>query len=295
MTKIASILILSVLFFGGCKKGETNHGNTGIVKYTILNLTVMLDLSDRISPKVDGTQVQKDMGLIKQIVESFKDQIMRRNNLPATKDILRIVVYPQGNYIITNNLDKDLVVDFSSLSLNEKRELLHNFESSMIAAIEKIYEHASNAKNFNGSDIFNFIKHQAVNYCVKPNYKNVLTIFSDGYMYFQNAQYNTGNRYSYMLESSPFMSGLRNSKDLKKDISAGNYGFVSTGVSLKGLEVICLEFQPGKTNPIDFDIMKIFWSDWFKDMKIEEDKIHIYRSDLVSNTVATLKSHIKAN
>lgn len=292
MYKILSLLISLTFLLTGCENNEKSDSE-GKQKFTDLNVTIMIDLSDRISPRISKTQVDKDLQLIGEILKSFKTHIKKKNNAPATKDIIRIVVYPQGDYIIQNKLDAFLSVDFSTLTINEKKEKVDKFEAEMRAAIEKIYEHASNAKNFNGSDIFNFIKHQAVNYCVKPNYKNVLTIISDGYMYFQNAQYSSGNRYSYMLERSQFMPGLRKSQNLSDEIKKGDYGFLSTGVNLAGLEVVCLEFNAGELNPVDFDIMKIFWSDWFKDMKIEEDKIHIYRSDLVSNTISVIKGKIK--
>jgi hypothetical protein len=69
--------------------------------------------------------------------------------------------------------------------------------------------------------------------------------------------------------------------DFKNVIKKNGYGFVKANDDLSNLEVIVLGINPEKGNPFEEAVIKEYWENWFKEMKIKNYQIK--SADLPSN------------
>jgi hypothetical protein len=68
---------------------------------------------------------------------------------------------------------------------------------------------------------------------------------------------------------------------LKSKLEENGLGFIKANNDLENLEVIVLGINPTKGNPFEGDVIKEYWENWFKEMKIKNYQIK--SADLPSN------------
>jgi hypothetical protein len=68
---------------------------------------------------------------------------------------------------------------------------------------------------------------------------------------------------------------------LKSKLEENGLGFIKANNDLENLEVIVLGINPTKGNPFEEDVIKEYWENWFKEMKIKNYQIK--SADLPSN------------
>ena len=56
-----------------------------------------------------------------------------------------------------------------------------------------------------------------------------------------------------------------------------NYGLIKANENLENLEVMVLELSPPEDSPINYDIMKKYWSNWLSEMGVK--KFDIIKTD----------------
>lgn len=294
MKKILPLLVLFsfTLGFYGCDKGKAA---TTPERYANLNVTILLDLSDRISKTKNPEQTLRDTAAVMQIVRSFK-KFVRSKGIAHTEDKIKVIFYPQGSQSLIHRTAAELSVDFSAMEGSDKRYAYETHDSIYSNGLSRIYDAASSASSFDGSDIFSFFRYRAADDCIEggKDTKNILVILSDGYLYHRDNKIKEGNRYSYIGPQAPHLTMFRGKENWEKSFDEGGYGLIATGVTLENLSVLVLEVNPAAGHVRDYEIIHKYWGSWFEEMGISNQKYKIVQSDLPSQNAPIIGRFIEA-
>jgi hypothetical protein len=285
---ITLINILSLVFFiTSCtenyeKSSEAENRRTN-KSFKQLNLTILLDLSDRISVKKNPTQAQKDVALIMNVVDNFQ-KFLSFKGVVLSRDRIKLIYYPIVNFPQVSDVTDSLNIRFDDLELTERKRIYNGLRQTYQKNLEKLYSIFSNLPEYNGSDLFNYFNHRIVDDCIEENeeYINVLVILTDGYLYSYNSKIRKDNRFSYIGPIATHLTQFRNVTEWEKTFEENDYGFIKINNDLSNLKVIAAEFNPESDYPIDFDIMKKYWSKWFEEQKVNKSDYIILRTDHIS-------------
>jgi hypothetical protein len=250
-----------------------------------LNISILLDLSDRINPvKHPATpeHFERDIEVIKTVTEYFKKNMEKLTAWKA-KGKIRIFFSPPPSNLEINNIAGKLNIDCATLDNQGRKHIYDTITGLFAQNLSEIYQLAIRTSAWDGSDIWRFFKDDVKDYCMEKdtNYRNILIIFTDGYVYHKQSVSNNANRYSYLLEKN--IQQFRNQPDWKNRINNNNFGLITERNDLNDLEVLVLEISAeNNKNKIDEDILKYVIGKWFAEMNISH--YEIYSSDLPANT-----------
>lgn len=277
--------LLSIVFvFSCCKKGgentEGNKTDTVVADPSNINVSILIDLSDRIDPTTNPNPTmpyfQRDIEYIKAIEKGFLNH-MKSKKIITYEDQMQVFFNPEPSDPKINEFTKELKVSFDK---NTSKEYFASVEKKYAEIPSHIYQSAIKDGNFVGSDIWEFFRNKVKDYCVKNDKRNILFILTDGYMYHEDSKFSQENKTSY-LTSKLIKSNNLTTTDFKKIIEKNKYGFVKANDDLSNLEVVVLGINPEKGNPFEEAVIKEYWENWFKDMKIKNYQIK--SADLPSN------------
>lgn len=251
-----------------------------------LNLTILLDLSDRIDPKTSPDKpehYQKDIALINYFSGYFVKEMEKKGTYMA-KGKMKIIFSPKPQDPNINIAAEKLNVDLSKMATKQKKEVHDNFKQTVNENISRIYETTLKEKNWIGSDVWRFFKNDVKDYAIdrNPEYRNVLVVLTDGYIYHKDSKDKNGNRYAYMLPALFQQYKLRNNPNWSSAMDKQNFGLIATRNDLNNLEVLVLEVTPSPSYKNDEDIIKKVLSKWFDEMKVKRKAI--FNSDLPEYT-----------
>jgi len=234
------------------------------------NFTLLIDLSNRVSAKKFSDQVEKDLSLIDQIFYLFEKKIASDLFIYA-QDSMKIVILP-NNAVSGMSSELDFTIDYSQIGIHQKRDFFSQKKKLIQSELNKIYQNASK-KEYLSADIWKFFKEDLSYYLKKsnPNTQNFLFIITDGYMYSKTNICSKKNRYTYILSRN--LAKFRNNNEWEKLFDSNDYGFLSVNKKFSSLNVLMLEAKPLEFFYNEFDIMKKFWSKWFKEMNIQQFQI----------------------
>lgn len=303
MKQITQLLIPIVLLsscFSASNEPEKNNkvenSNSTTVKATDrqLNINILWDLSDRIDPQVNPASPQhyeRDIEIIKNIASFFKKDMERRGAYKA-KGRIKVFFTPTPENESINAIARNLSCDLSAYTGQganmKKKEVYDSIESRFVKNANKIYQIAlSNNKGkreWDGSDIWRFFKNDVKDYCVDAsgNYRNILIILTDGYLFHKDSKDKRANRTAYILPE--ILKPFRNNQNWQNLFEKGDYGLISTRKDLQGLEVFVLEITPSKSNKNDEDIIKAYLAKWFEEMGITQSNYVCQNTDLPEYT-----------
>lgn len=255
-----------------------------------LNLTVFLDLSDRIKDHVPGsTMKDRDIEVMEQITSAFKDHI-KMKKLRQMDDHVKVIIEPMPN-------ETSIVSEIKALQFEANKKItlasLENMPNIFRKGLDKIYGFAEEAKSFQGSDIFGFFKSEKVRqYAISEDKDNVLVILTDGYIYHKDNLIKDGSRKSYVTGTSLSSSGVEKI-NWQNIIKNDNHGLIRLNADLNmnvhypDLEVVVIGLDAGeKHQNFGADIIKAYWREWLKDMSIskvsfiENDEPSFYETEL---------------
>ena len=245
-----------------------------------INLSILIDLSDRIDPVTNPNPTmqyfQRDAEYIKAIEKGFLNHI-KSKRIITYDDQMQVFFNPEPSDPKINDFTKELKVSFN-------KDIPKSYFDSVDKKYSKlplnIYQSAIKDGKFVGSDIWEFFKNKVNDYCIKQDKRNILFILTDGYMYHQNTKFEEGNKTSYLTTKLIKANNLTAS-NFKEVIEKNGYSFVKANENLSDLEVIVLGINPEKGNPFEEAVIKEYWENWFKEMKIK--KYQIKSADLPSN------------
>ena len=271
-----NILSLSVLFIvaliiltacGGGKNSSSTSERTATAadhSKKPLNVSIYLDLSDRLEREMAPSQKERDIEIVKYLSEIVKNHAVAQKILPS-KDRIKVFFYPTPNDSKIALLSQDLEMDLSKAQPSEKKQMLLDFQEKFNTSLTKIYEATMQGKNWIGSDIWGFFKKQVDTYCIREDARNIIVILTDGYLFYAPNKQKDGDNYSYILPQT---------------LSNPNSGLIVSRQGLENLEVLLLEVNP--YDPKHQDQMETILQNWFRSMGVH--KIYVGETDQPSNT-----------
>ena len=269
------VFLFAVSLLPSCKCGN----KTETLSEQTLNLSVFLDLSDRIADKkLVPNQMYRDTAIINYLIDYFYSKTSGFNILKS-KNKMRVLFYPMPQDPNINELSKHLNVDICEKQGVDKREALDNMREEFPDILANIYNQTLASNKWPGCDIWDFFNSKKVdNLCIENDARNILVILTDGFIYHEKNAFKEGCcSYSYIVQK------LIEDNNRKISLIDRRKG----GLSGKGLEVLVLEIKPQK--PIEKYKMIQILADWFKSMGIE--KISIVETDAnLTNTKKYIKN-----
>lgn len=296
------ILILLTTFFSllSCKKDgktetaekeeQTNIETKKTSPDNDLNISVLLDLSDRIDPEKYPSPAmqyyQRDIGYLLSVAKTLETHILSKK-INQIDDKIQVFIDPEPSDPTLNkkigelryHFTKDTAVKDSILMVSEKYGIILDF----------IYKAAIDDNHYVGSDIWGFFKNKVDDYCIDEGYRNILVILSDGYMYHKDAKMEQENRTSYLVPQWIDKNALNNEKWQQRMEEKG-FGFMRTNTDLSNLEILVLGINPSKGNPYEEDVIRSYWTQWFDEMKVA--KYEIKQADLPTHMDKIIRDFI---
>ncbi|ROH98866.1 hypothetical protein EGI16_20100 [Chryseobacterium sp. G0240] len=275
-------LLMIISWVSCCKKPPTLPGTNSQTEIDSnnINISILIDLSDRIDPATNPNPTmqyfQRDTEYIKAIEKGFLNHI-KSKKIITYDDQMQVFFNPEPSDPKMNEFTKELKVSFNK---DTPKSYFDSVEKKYSELPLNIYQSAIKDGKYIGSDIWEFFKNKVNDYCIKKDKRNILFILTDGYMYHENTRFSEGSKTSYLTTKLIKANNLTAS-DFKNVIEKNKFGFVKANEDLSLLEVIVLGINPEKGNPFEEAVIKEYWENWFKEMKIRSYQIK--SADLPSN------------
>lgn len=255
-----------------------------------LNISFLLDLSDRIDPeKYPNESMQyylRDVAYIKSVSEAF-DTHLRTKKVRQMNDKMQVFFDPEPQNQNINSISNDL--RYSITRDNASLELLDKIKNTYATKPLEIYNLAIKDDEYVGSDTWKFFKTKVKDFCIDENYRNILIILTDGYIFHKDTKMKEGNLTSYLTTQD--IRGYRlTDKDWESKIDEKEYGFIPATKGLENLEVLVLGINPDPKNPYEEEVIRKYWSDWFDSMEV--GRYDIKTAGLPSNMDKIIKEFI---
>lgn len=290
MKNSIKIFTLSLLIFAcnsSDKKDKESDISTSTRKVSKqINISILWDLSDRINPKIHKeipSNAEKDIAIIKYFSDFLKSDMDKRGAF-LSKGKLKVFFSPNPSDFNINNLASKLDVDLSNKDVKQKKHLYDSITNNFEQTSKQITNLTINSSTWEGSDVYRFFKNDVVDYCVSKdtNYRNVLVILTDGYLYHKNSTGKVGNKSEFILPTLLSSLVLRKNPDFKNVYDTKQCGLISTRADLNNLEVLVLEVNSEPNYKDDEAVIKLYLQNWFTEMKAK--RFEIYNTDLPENT-----------
>lgn len=300
--KISKLLILSTfaICLCSCKNEsdsqEAQGENIEIDKQ--LNITILLDLSDRIEPTKypnSPEHFERDIEVINYFTELFKKDMEKKGAFMA-RGKMKVVFFPRPIDNEINNIAEKLSIDLSkTTNTKEKKTIFDNVSLDFEENLNKIYTKTIETKNYLGSDTWRFFKNDVKDYCIEKdeNYRNILVLVTDGYIFHVDSKGKNDKRTQFLSPEYIYQERLNligESSIVKQRIKKYDYGYSVSRSDLDNLEIIALEISPIPKRKNDEDVIKEYLSKWFTEMNVKNYKI--YNSDLPQYTKSKIDRFI---
>jgi hypothetical protein len=241
-----------------------------------LNLSIYLDLSDRIDTTQAGREQQKvkDISIVEFLANHIKERAVKQKILPC-KDRIKVFFYPAPGDAKISMLSEKLELDLGKTKMQEKKRVLKTFIDEFKLSIEQIYLTTISTSSWQGSDIWGFFNKPIDNYCIKDGYRNVLVVLTDGYIYYApNSSKQNGSAFNKITNTTL--------KDPKSSLICERTG-------LDNLEVLMLELNP---IPLTFQSkMEQVITDWLKNMGVQ--RCYVGETDIPANTKMIIENFLE--
>jgi hypothetical protein len=271
------VFIIALPFLVACGGGKSSNESTDktatVQSNKPLNISIYLDLSDRLERQMTPSQMERDIEIVKYLTEIVKKHAVSQKILPS-RDRIKVFFYPTPNDSKIALLSQDLEMDLSKAQAAEKKQMLLDFQEKFTSSLTQIYDATMQDKNWIGSDIWGFFKKQVDTYCIREDARNIIVILTDGYLFYAPNKQKDGNNYSYILPQT---------------LSNPNSGLIVSRQGLDNLEVLMLEINP--FDPKHQDQMETVLQNWFKNMGVQ--KIYVGETDQSSNTKLIIDKFLK--
>lgn len=282
MSRCNGTLLIGLLFcLWGCDDGNARPAvktaerrvDLPAVRDRQLNLSVLIDLSNRIDPQRHPEQVDRDIATIGDLAQVFRNNVDAYGAFKANAR-LRVYFHPEPKdpqmAVVARQLTAECKAGNSPEHARNNKLVYQRVEDNFRNGLREIYALANRSGSYPGSNIWRFMKDEAKVKCVEPpgTYRNILVILTDGYLFYENEKHRTGNLYSYIERNYDHFKKFRNTALLHSVFEQEQYGLEPTGADLSDLEVLVVGIAPEEKYPQDFDIIRKYWSQWFSDMGI---------------------------
>lgn len=289
------LLPIILLLFSSCQNDVKTEKGTTIpagpdTRNLKLNISLLLDLSDRIDtlkyPNPSMQYYKRDVGYIETISSTFLNHL-RRKKVRTIDDRIALFFEPEPGDQQINTISNNL--KFHLTRNNVTIPFLDSINYIYANQPQHIYELALADKKFVGSDTWSFFKNKVKDYTIEEGYKNILVIFTDGYMFHVDNKRKEGNLTTYVTPED-----IRNLKlnggDWEKRMTDNKIGFLPATNDLEDLNVLVLGINPDSKNVYEEDVIKKYWSIWFEEMGVNYYEIR--NAELPSNMEKIIQDFI---
>ena len=281
---IGIVTILAFASCGGTGSNKTEQPNEiASQSDKPLNISIYLDLSDRLKSGLTPSQKERDLAIVGHIVDYFRVQTVGPKILQS-KNNIKVFFYPAPNSSEIATLAEELSIDITKYNGVERRVVLDgdatqgkpSLKESFNKNLSAIYDKTLVENQWPGCDIWDFFSSKNVDtQCIRDGFRNILVILTDGYLFDEKHKVKDGNAYSYVTPTTL--------KDPKASLIVKRTG-------LENLEVRILEVNPTDINYRDQ--LKTVLENWLKGMGVKEENITVSQTDLPSNTQTVINSFL---
>lgn len=298
ITRWFTIFLVCIEILCGCKNDENQNSTkpTTVLPpksnqiVSNLNLSLLLDLSDRINPeKYPNSAMEffnRDVGYIKSVSEVFLEHLSRKKVRQANEKI-ELFFEPSPSNPKINSLSNKLKysINKDNLSLDLLEEIKKVYSQNPL----EIYELAIKDDNYVGSDTWRFFKNKVKDYCIEESHRNILIILTDGYIFHKDTKLKEGGRTSFLIPQEIRKNNL-NTALWKEKFESEDFGFIPISIDLSNLEILVLGINPDPKNVYEEDVLYEYWGNWFKEMNVK--RYAIKQADLPSNMDKIIREFI---
>ena len=290
-------LLLSVSCLGCGPSGGSGEGDPPKAQKQQLNVSIMLDLSDRIDPAVHPAEPphsERDISAVTAVARFFKGN-MRDIGALFVKGKIRVLFDPTPSDPRINDLAASMDLDLGPMLPVQKKAVFDSLDYRFERGLRGIYDAAIKEKHYPGADIWRFLNSDRVlDYCIERsdeiNYRNILVIVTDGYLYHEQSTERQDNKTAYVTGPLLTSEGFRDNPNWERKFDEGGYGILTRGNDLSNLEILVLEISPAEGHRGDEDIIRKYWESWFDALKVRRYKI--VASDLPSRVAPVIKDFL---
>ena len=255
-----------------------------------LNISILLDLSDRINPKKYSNPAmefyERDLGYIHSIAQSFELHLRNKRSIKIN-DHIQLYIDPEpADSSLNEKID---LLNMSFTKDNAKKEYILQTSVLYDSISKLIYKSAIEDDNYIGSNVWGFFKTNVEDFCIEKDHRNILVVLTDGYLFHKDAKLREKNLTSYITPQDIRDFELNTTKWNKK-IDSESYGFISTRDNLQELEILVLGINPDTKNPYEFDVINKYWNDWLTKMNVKD--FEIKKANLPANMDKIIKDFI---
>lgn len=217
-----------------------------------LNISVYLDLSDRLTRDLTPSQADRDTAIINHLVDLFIKHCIDSGKIINSTNHFQVFFYPAPNNSQIAQLARGLNVDLAKAEIKQKKVELIEMKSRFQNNLSLIYSDAISASQWVGSDIWGFFSNGEVDkLCIRKGYRNILVILTDGYLYHIGNKMKEGEAYSYVIPQT---------------LAVANSSLIVRRNGLQNLEVLMLEVNP-YTSEQRNKLIPIL-EDWLRNMEV---------------------------
>jgi hypothetical protein len=285
-------LILFILATQSCKKNKDEDKPEKVTKdiSNNLNISILLDLSDRISPTKFPNQTMeyylRDVGYINSVAEAFKKHLSTKKVRQAD-DKIQLFFEPAPFNPEINKISNNLKIEITRNNIS--KEEINKIKEKYSTESLELYKLAIKDNNYVGSDTWKFFKNKIKDYCIEDNYRNILVVLTDGYIYFKDTKIQEANMTTY-LTPDVIKENRLNKSNWSETMTNQKFAFIPANTDLSNLEIIVLGINPNKNNAYEEDVIKAYWTNWFETMKVKRYEIH--STELPSNMDKVIEKFI---
>jgi hypothetical protein len=246
-----------------------------------LNISILMDLSDRIDtvkyhiPSME--QYERDAAYIQTVADAYVNHL-RHKKLRTLNDKISVYFDPEPHNYKINKISDDL--KFHVTKHNATLKIFDEIVAAYTAKPRQIYELALRDGKYVGSDTWGFFQNKLKEYCVEEDYRNILVILTDGYIFHKNNKRKEGNQTSYITPQEIRASGL-NKANWQEKMEQGEYAFIPATEELESLEILVLGINPDSDNVYEEEVIKAYWEEWLQAMGVTTYEIR--GTDLPTN------------
>lgn len=239
-----------------------------------LNISIFLDLSDRLTRDMQPSQMSRDTAIVGYVVDYFKKQTLGPSILKS-KNSIKVFFYPTPHSSDIATLSHELNINMENYNGKEKRIKLEEMKGLFQRNLTQIYNKTLLEKEWIGCDIWDFFNSKKVDaQCIKKDARNIMIILTDGYLYAENNKIEKGNSYSYIVPKT-----LKNQSSL-----------IVTRKGLENLEVGVFEINPYNKEQ-EYKMIPLL-ENWFLSMGVSKQALTVASTDLPANTNTLLESFL---
>ena len=296
---ISLVLILSLILIA-CQDDPKEDSETNLVAEKTesgiqqteqnLNISFLLDLSDRIDPKKYPNEAmdyyKRDAAYIKSVAGAMRNHLNSKR-IRQIDDRIQVFFEPEPSNADINEISEKLKFNFSRHNIS--KDLLKRFDDNYNKYPTDIYNLAIEDDYYIGSDTWRFFKTNVKDYCLEEGYRNILVIMTNGYIFHKDTKIKQGNRTSY-LTPEYIRSANLTSNNWMDIYNEKNFGYIGLEKDLSNLEVLVLGINPDPKNDFEEEVIRKYWSDWMENMNVKKYKI--MKADLPSNMKRIIEDFI---